>query len=278
MILRAILILLGTFHSLSSGGQSSDWEKKFVIKKNNIGIVDIDNSGKILLADNLGNLTQYNKKGDSTNYYSPSLQGKLSQLEARRSLNIFTFSSDLQQFEILDRFLKPLSTDRFLDPELGNIRAASLGNNQKLWLYDETDFSLIQYDYQRNTILQRQALNLIIETPTLSVLEITEYQNTLFVNIKEKGIYLFDNQANFIKHLQVKTQQKLCFLGNHLLTISNDQLIITDYLTANQSSMDLPGNYEKVSASNEQILFYNRSIIDGYQLPSALSKITAHPR
>ncbi|GAB3647995.1 hypothetical protein GCM10028791_10970 [Echinicola sediminis] len=270
MSLRTVFILLGIFHCLGSWGQTPDWKKKFVIKKSAISLVDIDNTGKILLSDNSGNLTQYDKNGDSINYYSPTIQGKLSQLEARRSLNIFTFSSDLQLFEILDRFLTPLSTTRFVDPNLGNIKAASLGNNQKLWLYDDTNLSLLQYDYQRNTILQRQALNLVLESPTLPVLEITEYQNTLFVNILDKGIYLFDNQANFIKHLPLKTEQKLCFYGNQLLTLSNGQLLITHYLTESQHSVDLPGNYEKVTAGNDVILFYNSRLIEGYTLPSYL--------
>lgn len=267
MTRKAIFIISGLFLHFICLGQSTGWEKIFTIEKANISILDLDNSGKILLADSKGNLTQYDEKGDSVNYYSPTMQGKLSQLEARRSLNIFTFSYDLQRFEILDRFLNPLSSSSLRNPKLGNIKAASLGNNQKLWLYDETDFSLIQYDYQRNTVLQKQALNLIIDDPSLTVLEVTEYQNTVFINIKEKGIYLFDNQGNFIKSLPVLTEQKLSFHGNNLLTTSGDQLLITSYISKKQKAVSLPLENVKLSVGANMILLYGPNKITAYKLP-----------
>ncbi|UCS91517.1 hypothetical protein KZP23_12170 [Echinicola marina] len=233
------------------------WKPIFNLKEKEISLVDCDNNGKILIADSRGNLDQYNLLGDSVNHYSPALQGTLVQLESERTLNIFTFSYDLQRFEILDRFMSPLFSGRVNNLELGNIRAASLGNNQKIWLYDETNFSLIQYDYRRNIILQEQSLNLIFEDAFFTILEITEYQNTLFMNVKDKGIYLFDNQANYIGKLDLITEQKLSFSGNNIFTNLGAHLIKTDYLSGKTTSFTSPAPHMKVATHHDLFIFYN---------------------
>ncbi|WP_186756396.1 hypothetical protein [Echinicola salinicaeni] len=256
-----LIFFLFSLNSLLSYGQEIKWKAIFDLKEKSISLVDIDNDGKVLIADSRGNLDQYNLSGDSTNHYSPEFQGTLSQLEAGRTLNIFTFSSDLQRFEILDRFMSPRFSSRLNNLELGNIRAASLGNNQKIWLYDETNFSLIQYDYRRNVILQEQSLNLIFDDTYLTITEITEYQNTLFINVQDKGIFLFDNQANYIGKIELITEQKLSFSGNNIYTTSANQLIKVDYLSGKKEIFNVPVQNMKVATYQDLFIFYNSSLL-----------------
>ncbi|WP_215222875.1 hypothetical protein [Echinicola shivajiensis] len=251
--------------SLSSYGQEMMWEPIFTLREKEISLVDIDNDGKILIADQRGNLDQYNQSGDAINHYSPEFQGTLSQVEAGRTLNIFTFSYDLQKFEILNRFISPLFSGRLNNLEFGNIRAASLGNNQKIWLYDETNFSLIQYDYRRNEVLQQQSLNLIFEDSNFTIIELTEYQNTLFMNVKDKGIFLFDNQANYIGKLNLITKQKLSFSGNCIFSTSKNQLIQTDYLSGKEKRFNFPTPNMKVSVHRDLFIFYNSHSLQAYK-------------
>ncbi|WP_200976259.1 hypothetical protein [Echinicola sp. 20G] len=272
MITRTfILLVFAGFLSQFSFAQEIQWEKVFEIKIADVQQLDIDNTDKIYLTDSKGNITVYNHLGDSINSYSPTYQGSLSQFEVSRTVNIFTFSKDLQRIEILDRFLAPRFSGRLNFPEFGNIKAASLGNNLKVWLYDETDFSILQYDYQRNTVLQKQTLNLILDEEHLNITEITEYKNTLFINTQSKGIFLLDNQGNYLGDLPFKTSRKLSFNGSYLLTTQKGELILTHFISGTPTRYKAPCNASIVSTGNKIIVFYDGDSIHGYKTPSSLS-------
>ncbi|AWW31895.1 hypothetical protein DN752_18110 [Echinicola strongylocentroti] len=254
--------------------QEIRWSHRLTCDSLTISLVDFDNEDNLFTADNEGNITVfYHTSPDSTNLYSPSFQGMLQQLEASKTLNIFTFSRDLQQIEILDRFLKPLYSARLTSSNFGNIRAASLGNNLKIWLFDESNYHLLQWDYQRNTVLQDQPLNLIIPGGSWTVREILESKNMVFINAGEKGIFLLDNQSNYLGNLPIVTDQKLAVHGNHLLHIEENMLIITNYLSGASKKTPLPQPATAVAIGKETVAFYTIDHVSSYDLPDNLFTI-----
>ena len=83
----------------------ADWEV------NQLSLVSFDTKDQIFASNIQGDIFLFDSKGTQKNYFSPPRQGQLHQLEAAWTVNIFTFSSDLQQYRILDRFLNyPLHT------------------------------------------------------------------------------------------------------------------------------------------------------------------------
>ncbi|AGA78672.1 hypothetical protein [Echinicola vietnamensis] len=263
------------FHLPLSQAQEINWENTFSDTFPSLGLVDFDNEDNLFFSDQKGNVTvRYNLTADSSNNYSPAYQGSLQQLEAAKTVNIFTFSRDLQRIELLDRFLNPLYSSRLNAPEFGNIRAASLGNNLKIWLFDETNYHLIQWDYQRSTVLQDQPLNLLIADGEWTVEEIVEYKNTVFINVQNKGIYLLDNQSNFIGFLPIITHQKLAFHSNFLLHMDEEILVITDYLSGKSKKVKAPVKAPAVAIGKSVMSFYSKGRLDTYTIPDNLFEWT----
>lgn len=219
----ALLLLL--FPILCWGQVTVDFGKPLSeIPIRDLDLISIDTKDQIFVSNTQGDIFQYNGKGEQLNLFSPTRQGRLHQLEAAWTVNIFSFSSDLQEYRILDRFMNLLSEKGFFQTGVQLAKAATLGNNNIIWVWDESDLNLKILDYRRNLITQSQPLNLILNLENLNVLEIREFKNRLFMNVKNEGVFLFDNQGNFLKKINLHTTQRLSFFKEHLLWLENEKI------------------------------------------------------
>lgn len=187
------------------------------IQLENLDLISFDNKDNLFASNTSGDIYQFDRFGKKTNLFSPSRQGRLNQLEAAWTVNIFSFSADLQEYRIFDRFLNPLAENNLLLADVNLVKAATFGNNNTVWVWDESDLSIKSLDYLRNLVIQSQPLNLILNSDDLEVLEIREFKNRLFMNIKNEGIFIFDNQGNLIKKIKMVLNQKMCFYNEYLL-------------------------------------------------------------
>lgn len=243
--------------------QENEWPKPIIIKQNRITAVSLDNQGFIMMANQEGDIYQYDRFGDFVNNFSPSRQGRIDFLEASWTVNIFTYSIDLQEYRILDRFLNPIAENRVQTKGINLGKAATLGNNNIIWIYDESDFSLKQFDHRRNQIIQQQPLNLILTNSDLMIQEIKEYQNLVFLRIKDEGISILDNQANLIKILPFNTDQALSFTKQELVYVQNGHIHFVDYVNTTTASFAIPQEVKNHSIliSDKAVIFYNLSEI-----------------
>ncbi|GHB42662.1 hypothetical protein GCM10008106_24590 [Mongoliitalea lutea] len=224
------------------------WEPISVIQVPRMDLVSLDNQGFIFVVDLEGNLYQYQAGTPSwINNFSPPRQARVSTLEAFWTVNIFTFSVDLQEYRILDRFINPIAENRIPEQLISLAKVATLGNNNIIWILDESDLSLKQLDYRRNRIIQHQPLNLILGESALFVTDMREYGNLLFVNIEDEGIFIFDNQGNYIRKHDTIIEQKLSFWKNNLVFTEGEQLILMDFQTGQRSSYLLPKEVKNMS-------------------------------
>ena len=241
-----------------------DWGNPVTVDFPRLHQLSLDNQGFIFVADSEGNIYQFDKRGKEINNFSPHRQGAISHLEASWTVNIFTFSQDLQEYRILDRFIIPISENRIPLEHFNVVKVATLGNNNIIWVFDEADLSLKQWDYRRNRIFQNQPLNLILDRSNFGITDMREYQNLLFLNIEQEGIYILDNQANFIKNIPENVGQNLSFFRNNLIYTVEDQLMLLNFLSGAIKTFPLPKTLHglKVAANQYQIIFYdNRRMI-----------------
>src|SRR5690606_28204360 len=219
--MRQLALLLITFVPLMAIAQG---ERKLgiplaEISLENLDLISFDTKDQLFASTIAGDIYLFSQDGKQLNLFSPARQGRLNQLEAGWTVNIFSFSADLQEYRILDRFLNPLAEKGFSLSDINLVKAATLGNNNVVWVWDESDLSLKSLDYLRNLIIQFQPLNLILNSEELNVSEIREFKNHLFMNVPSSGIFIFDNQGNLIKKIEVKGIIKLCYYNEHLLWI-----------------------------------------------------------
>jgi hypothetical protein len=251
--MRIIWLLLLIFCWSVNPTMGQDWQNGVQIEFPRLNKFSVDNSGHLFISDPEGNLFQYNTLGSQINLFSPQRQGRLTQIEAAWTVNIFTFSADLQEYRILDRFLKPVAENRIPTDVVNLAKAATLGNNNIIWIYDEADFTLKQFDYVKGQVTQQQPLNLILGNTSLEVVELKEYQNMLFVNIRGEGLAILDNQGNLIKKIVLKTDFSLNFWKKHLLIPKGDILELIDFTTGEANEVSLPISVKQVQISNRRV-------------------------
>lgn len=246
-----------------------------VIKLDNLDLVSLDTRDQIFSSNATGDVYLFNKSGKQLNLFSPTRQARIQQLEASWTVNIFTFSADLQEYRVMDRFLNPIAENSLLLDNIILPKAATLGNNNVIWVWDESDLSLKSMDYLRKQIIQSQPLNLILASENLRVTEIREFKNRLFMNVPESGVYIFDNQGNLLQKVAIQVEQRMCYYKEHLFWIDGKNL--KGYSLTSQAFFDmgeLPSeNFESVQIGQEIITFVEKEAIKVYALPERLKRI-----
>lgn len=248
--------------------QEIAWKLIAEIPVKGVDQVSLDNRGQIFYTTLDGSLYQLSSAGLQINHYSPSRQARITQLEAAWTVNIFTFSKDLQRFELFDRFLNPITSRDLNDYDIGLARTGTLGNNNSIWVFDESNLSLKRVDYRRQSVLQSQPLNLVLEEQEWEVLDLKEAKNILFMRVPGR-VVLFDNQGNFLKRLSVPGENHLSISGDHLYNIENGNIVEYKWNTGMKTAFNLPSVYKNhyIKSSSDILVFYNQSRILIYQNP-----------
>jgi hypothetical protein len=240
-----------------------------------LDLISLDTKDQIYASTTSGDIYLFDNKGKQLNLFSPFRQGRLQQLEAAWTVNIFSFSADLQEYRVLDRFLNPLAENSFLLNDITLSKAATLGNNNVVWVWDESDLSLKSVDYLRNLVLHSQPLNLILNLEDLTISEIREFKNRLFVNVPGSGIFIFDNQGNFIRKVNLKLNQRMCFYREHLLWIEGGQLMM--YSLLSESIVDLgplpTASAQYIQVGQESLVLAEPDLLKIYPLPQLFRQL-----
>lgn len=272
--MKRLLILLFAFAcSVVHAQVPLELEKPLAeIDVKDLDLISIDTRDQIFASTMTGDIYLFDQNGKQQNLFSPARQGRLSQLEASWTVNIFSFSTDLQEYRILDRFLNPLAENSFLLNGILLPKAATLGNNNVIWVWDESDLSLKSLDYLRNIVLQSQPLNLILNSKNLTVTEVREFKNRLFMNVPESGIYIFDNQGNFLQKTEIKGNQRMCFYKESLFWIEEGNLKRYDLATRaliDLGQVPIPTS-TGVQIGREMIVLSEKNHLRVYPLPRVL--------
>lgn len=245
------------------------------IEIKNLDLISFDNKDQIFASNTSGDIYQFNTNGRQLNLFSPMRQGRLHQLEAAWTVNIFSFSADLQEYRILDRFMNQLTEKGFSQADINLAKAATLGNNNMIWVWDESDLSLKTLDYLRNLVVQNQPLNLILNTDNLEVIEIREFKNRLFMNVANEGIFIFDNQGNFLSKIKIITDQRMCFFKEHLLWIQKDQVMA--FSISNKAIFMIaqipPKDYKYMQVGQETLALIEKDKINIYPIPNRMKSL-----
>ncbi|EON74786.1 hypothetical protein ADIS_4757 [Lunatimonas lonarensis] len=251
-----------------SYAQTLDWQLLGSISNKVVDRLSTDKNSYVFIADREGNITQFSALGDSLNFYSPAIRSRLTILEAEWTVNLFLFSADLQQFEFLDRFLRPLTTIGNLSKHgFGVIKQATLGNGNVLWLIDENRLSLIRWDFRRQAILQEQPFSTVLEGDYHQITGLAERKNLLFLHSKGKGVFIFDNQGNPITQLREIPDVDLYFSDDYIYYIHAGEIHRVSYVANLKESTPLPKTtYKKIVVSSKSVLLATDNGVDIYAL------------
>ncbi|MCB2407251.1 hypothetical protein [Hymenobacter lucidus] len=180
------------------------------------GPASLDRRGNLYVSDAQNNVHQYGPDGQPLNTYSPPQPGHTAQIEAWNTSKVLVFYDDRQEILLLDRFMAPLSQVRLPDLLDGMVRAATLAPDDRLWLLDESDLALRQYDPSGQRMGLNTPLDMLIGRARPDFRFMRQYQNNLYLVDRNSGIFVFDNLGNYRK--------KLPFLGVNTIGFRGDEL------------------------------------------------------
>jgi len=200
----------------ASAGSATPWKLLRQIKLPNPGAASLDRRGALYVADADNNLRQYGPDGVLLNTYAPTQPGHVAQVEAWNLTNTLVFYDDRQQLIFLDRFLAPITEVRLADYVDGTVRLATLAPDNRIWLLDESNLVLRQFDPTTLRLVQSTPLDLLIGRARPDFRFLRQYQNNTYLLDRLHGVYVFDNLGNFKKTLPFSALSYLGFLGDEL--------------------------------------------------------------
>ncbi|MEO1627950.1 MAG: hypothetical protein AAFV25_22565 [Bacteroidota bacterium] len=166
-------------------------------------------------------LIKYNREGKELFRYNNNWLGELAIVDATNPFNLFLYYPEYMTVITLDRTLNETSTYNFFDLDLTDVQAAGMSNDNNIWLYDNIRFTLKKIDRQGNVLLESNNLNLAIGH-SIDPNFLVERNNQVYLNDPELGILVFDNFANYLHTLPLKSLRHFQ-VGEYLLSFQQNQ-------------------------------------------------------
>lgn len=228
-----------------------------------------DRYGHLYISDKKGNIHKYDSTGKFLLNYSPQKLGNVTLLEAWNTIKIFVFYRDFQEYAVLDRFLGPSINTPLNQDQIGYARQATLASDYNVWVVDETDFSLKKYDRQFEKVLNKTALDLLLDPKEYDINFMREYQNALYVNDRNTGLLVFDAFGSYKKKIAFKGIDFFSFLDDELYYLKGDTVRFFHLYLFSTHELLLPPRqqYSRVFLFNQKLYAIKPEGIDVYQIP-----------
>ncbi len=233
-------------------------------------MVSTDIYNHIYIADEQGNVTQYNAQGDSLLRYAPPQPARIHILEAWKGLKILLFYKDLQSYTWLNRFLVATQNKVLQNEQIGFTRLLSYAADGNLWLFDDQDFSLKKFQDNQNKVLLTTPCDLLFSPRNYQLTFLREYQNQVFLIDKNSGIFIFDNFGNFKKKLDIRNVNFVTFLGDYVTYIQENVLYLQHLYQNQLHKIILPiehhyKDFFAITATHLYLFSGNQMLVYAYQ-------------
>jgi hypothetical protein len=249
-----------------AGGQNLVFTR--TITADRPGAVSIDRLSNIYVTDRRNNLLKFDPNGKLQQTFSPPATGHVASVEAWNMVKILLFYDDRQQITLLDRFLTPITTARLSEFSNGLVKAATLAADDRIWLLNESDFTLTKVDVRYPDAALKTQLNQVLSTSQNDIRLMREYQNNLYILDGISGIYVFDNMGTYKKKLPVRGLTYLGFRGEELYYVKEGQLVFLHLYTQQTRTIALPAgkDYQQALVSDNACYFFTPAGFDIYTL------------
>jgi hypothetical protein len=235
-----------------------------VIALEGITDAEMDRFGNLFLSTEQGSIIKYDSSYRKVLTYSSGYVLPVTSLDAGNNFRIFGFYKSGQRCLLLDRNFRLLN-ELDVNEWAGNVSAAAYASDNSLWLFDEMDLSLSKIDPQLNQVTFTVKLPLIIRPDKFSVIQLEEYQNRLYLNNMENGVYVFDLFGNLLLQAEISTRHFFKFHGEKLFFI--DQNYVKSfhiYLNTIETVQEIRKSVEMVAVlgnDNQIFLVYHDHVI-----------------
>ncbi|OGX85656.1 hypothetical protein [Hymenobacter glacialis] len=226
----------------ADGASAAAWKFIRLIKLRNPGAASLDRRGALYVADADNNLRQYSPQGLLLNTYAPAQPGNVAQVEAWNVTTTLVFNDDRQQLVLLDRFLTLITEMRLADFLDGTVRVATLAPDNRIWLLDESNLVLREFDPNTRLVIQNTPLDLIIGRARPDFRFLRQYQNNTYLVDRNTGIYVFDNLGTYRMKMPIAGLNMVGFRGDELYYFADGALHFTHLYNQTERRVALPAD------------------------------------
>jgi hypothetical protein len=215
-----------------------------------VAVKSIHKKAEFITTDPLGNLYiikenfiwLYNNKGDSIGAFNSRKYGNISLVDATNPYKILVFFQDYNMLLFLDNYLsqngEPIDLQ---DLGFDQVVMACQSRENGFWIFDQ----LKQKAFRLNANFQvtHETVNLPQWFGVSIVPEsMVEYNNQLYLNDKENGIYVFDHFATYLKTIPIKNLDQIQVLPDRMNYLLDNRFCQYRFI-------DFESNCQKLSPS-----------------------------
>jgi len=176
----------------------------YYVAGRNLSNLQLDNIGNLFVVKNNRVLQKYNKEATLQLTYDNQNDGFITSVDAQNPLYILVFYYDASRIKILDRNLAELHSLDLNSISPNDFTAASLSNDNQIWLYDNTERKLKKVSIQGKPVTESLDLYGMTSVNT-NVSLIKEHGNSVFLRNIEGKLIVLDNLAQYKKDYDVVT-------------------------------------------------------------------------
>jgi hypothetical protein len=208
----------------------------------------IDISANRIVNDNLGNvyllekssLMKYDVDGNFLFSYTELGDGLITSVDVSDPLKIVLFNSDFGKIKFLDNKLS-IKNDPISLSDLGynNATLVAASYESGFWIFDPLSNQLVRFDKNLQLSQQSGSISDLIGhefKPDFLV----EYDNSLYANDPQYGIFVFDRYGTFLKDIPVKNIKSFEIFSNQILYVDKNVLKSLDLKTYDEKKLSLP--------------------------------------
>jgi len=223
-VLQLLFLFTSISISLISQNNVKDFELVGEISKSST-YMTTDQLGNIYIGDGQ-NLYMYNKFGDSLNAFNSRRYGNITFVDATDPYKILLYFRDYNYILLLDNYLA--INGEAIDLQTLGFDQSSIVCRSRVngfWVFDRIRQKIFQLDAEFNQM--NETVNLIQWfgkriNPNFMV----EYNNQLYVNEKNSGIYIFDHFGTFLRKIPIKGLTNIQPRGDKINFELSDKLCI----------------------------------------------------
>jgi hypothetical protein len=199
----------------------------------------IDKTGSLYIGNRQGEVIKFSSFGKELTTFIPQQPSAIGSLEAWQMLRVFVFYDKSQQYIFLDRFLNASQPHFLKDVTPGNALHATIGEDNSLWLINETSLSLEKYDLRTGSQLVNTPFQLFLEQD-FQFFKIKTYQNKVFISMGKQGMLVFDTFGNFVQKLPLDNITNFDFCDDGLYYLNQNQIHYYNLHTFQERTMAYP--------------------------------------
>lgn len=211
--------------------------------------VSVDRMGNFFLLPEKGGIKKYDLDGKvmaSLPKKKPTL------IETWYHPSIFIYDRASQKYYSYGRFFEDVKEYK-LAPEFAiEPYLACPTHDNRLWILDKADYSLKKVNPLNQEVINEFNLDIGSSTPEFTYLR--EYQNLIFLQEKNSGIWIINTLGKIITKVEMKNPSNFGFFGQELYYLENNIIHFVDLLTEARHDLPLAGDLKFAIVTDERIL------------------------